>query len=191
MAPIERRERGGKRGERRCRGAPRRFGHSFEAPLDLVDDDIAVTGLRPTPAHADQALALSDTFGEGVGRGAHGAIAFEIGFAFGAEALDDVASGSGVARIMENERVAEDAVSAIDVDGDFAGAGLAGRAGALVAEANGTGGFHGERSLNSAWRVASPYRLPGDEPGVRGGQDRTGKHRQGRRAGGADFGERT
>jgi hypothetical protein len=33
---------------------------------------------------------------------------------------------------VENERIAEDAVLAVDVDGDFAGAGLAGRAGALT-----------------------------------------------------------
>jgi hypothetical protein len=57
---------------------------------------------------------------------------------------------------VENEWIAEDAVLTVDVDGDFAGAGLAARAGALVAEADGTGGFHGERSLKSAWRVASP-----------------------------------
>src|SRR5271155_1687603 len=138
---------------------------SFEAPFDLVDDDGAVATLRPTPAHADQALALSDAFGEGFGRGAHRAIAFEVGLVFGSEALDNVVAGGGVGGIMENERIAEDAVFAVDVDGDFPAAGLAGRAGALVAEADGTGGFHGERSLKSAWPVASPYRLPGGELG--------------------------
>src|SRR5271155_4606765 len=102
---------------------------SFEAPFDLVVDDGAVATLRPTPAHADQALALSDAFGEGFGRDARGAIAFEVGLVFGAEAFDDVVAGGGVARIMENERIAEDAVFAVDVDGDFVGAELAGRAG--------------------------------------------------------------
>ena len=97
--------------------------------------------------------------------GAHRAIAFEVGHVFGAEALDDIVAGSGVGGILEDERIAEDAVFAVDVDGDFAGAWLAGRAGALVAEADGTGGFHGEGSLKSAWRVASPYRPPGGEPG--------------------------
>src|SRR5271169_6297204 len=131
---------------------------SFEAPFDLVDDDGAVAALRPTPAHADQALALSDAFGEGFGRGAHGAIAFEVGLVFGAEALDDVVARGGVGGIVENERIAEDAVSAVDVDGDFAGAGLAGRAGALVAEADGTGGFHGallEPSMPRASRTSA------------------------------------
>src|SRR5271163_4681442 len=146
---------------------------SCEAPFDLVDDDGAVAALRPTPAHADQALALSDAFGEGFGRGAHRAIAFEVGFVFGAEALDNLVAGGGVGGIVENERIAEDAVSAVDVDGDFAGAGLAGRAGALVAEAEGTGGFHGERSLKLAWRVASPYRLPGGDLGVGGKRQRS------------------
>src|SRR5271170_1815461 len=94
---------------------------SFEAPFDLVDDDGAVATLRPTPAHADQALALSDAFGEGFGRGAHRAIALEVGFVFGAEALDDVVAGGGVGGIVEHERIAEAAVSAVDVDGDFAG----------------------------------------------------------------------
>src|SRR5271170_8391472 len=98
---------------------------SFEAPFDLVVDDGAVATLRPTPAHADQALALSDAVGEGFGRGAHRAIAFEVGLVFGAEALDDVVAGGGVGGIVENERIAEDAVFAVDVDGDFAGAGLA------------------------------------------------------------------
>src|SRR5271166_4915196 len=152
---------------------PPRCPASFEASLDLVDDDAAVATLRPTPTHADQALALSDAFGEGFGRGAHRAIAFEVGFVFGAEALDDVVARGGVGGIVENERIAEDAVSAVDVDGDFAGSGLAGRAGALVAEADGTGGFHGERSLKSAWRVASPYRLPGGELGVGGKRQRS------------------
>src|SRR5271166_6263989 len=138
---------------------------SFEAPFDLVVDDGVVATLRPTPAHADQALALSDAFGEGFGRGAHRAIAFEVGFVFGAEALDNLVAGGGVGGIVENERIAEDAVSAVDVDGDFAGAGLAGQAGALVAEADGTGGFHRERSLKWAWPVASPYRLLGGELG--------------------------
>jgi hypothetical protein len=140
-------------------------GAPFEAPFDLVDDDGAVATLRPTPAHADQALALSDAFSEGFCRGAHRAIAFEVGFVFGAEALDDVVAGGGVGGIVEHEQIAEDAVVAVDVDGDFAGAGLAGRACALVAEADGTGGFHGERSLKSAWRVASPYHLLGGELG--------------------------
>jgi hypothetical protein len=85
-------------------------GASFEAPFDLVDDDGAVATLRPTPAHADQALALSDAFGEGFGRGAHRAIAFEVGLVFGAEALDDVVAGGGVGGIVELERIAEDAV---------------------------------------------------------------------------------
>src|SRR5271169_2205983 len=138
---------------------------SFEAPFDLVVDDGAVATLRPTPAHADKALALSDAFREGFGRGAHRAIAFEVGHVFGAEALDDIVAGGGVGGILEDERIAEAAVSAVDVDGDFAGAWLAGRAGALVAEADGTGGFHRERSLKSAWPVASPYRLPGGELG--------------------------
>src|SRR5271166_4251275 len=153
-------------------GAPRCPAPHSRASLDLVNNNGAVARLWPTPARADQALALSDAFGEGFGCGAHRAIAFEVGFVFGAEALDEVVAGGGVARIVENERIAEDAVFAVDVDGDFAGAGLAGGAGALVAEADGTGGggFHGECSLNSAWRVASPYRLPGGELGVRGGK---------------------
>ena len=99
-------------------------GASFEAPFDLVDDDGAVATLRPTPAHADQAIALSDACGEGLGRGAHRAIAFEVGHVFGAEALDDIVAGSGVGGILEDERIAEDAVFAVDVDGDFAGAWL-------------------------------------------------------------------
>src|SRR5271165_5787870 len=69
---------------------PPRCPASFEASLDLVDDDGAVATLPPTPAHPDQALALSDAFGEGFGCGAHRAVAFEVGFVFGAEALDDV-----------------------------------------------------------------------------------------------------
>ena len=115
--------------------------------------------------HQHKALALSDAFGERFGRGAHRAVAFEVGFVFGAEALDDVVAGGGVGGIAENERIAEDAILAVDVDGDFAGAGLARRSGALVAEADGTGGFRGERSLKSAWRVASPYHLLGGELG--------------------------
>ena len=67
----------------------------------------------------------------------------------------------------------EDAVLAVDVNGDFAGAGLAGRAGALVAEADGTWGFHGERSLKLALRVASPYPLLGGELGVGGKRQRS------------------
>jgi hypothetical protein len=102
--------------------------------------------------------------------GAHRAIAFEVGLVFGAEALDDVVAGGGVVGMVENERIAEDAVFAVDVDGDFAGAGLAGRAGALVAETDGTEGFHRGRSLKSAWRVASPYHLLGGELGVGGGK---------------------
>jgi hypothetical protein len=81
--------------------------------VDLVDDDGAVATLRPTPAHADQALALSDAFGERFGRGAHRAIAFEVGHVFGAEALDDIVAGGGVGGIVENERIAEDSVSAV------------------------------------------------------------------------------
>src|SRR5208337_4677882 len=98
-------------------------------------------------------------------------IAFEVGFVFGAEAFDDVAAGSGVARIMENERVAEDTVFAVDVDGDFAGAGLAGRAGALVAEADGTGGFHRgsllELGLAAGLAIPPARRRGGGEWGAR------------------------
>ena len=71
-------------------------GPSFEAPLDRVDNNVPVARLRPTPAHADQALALSDALVERFGRGAHGAIAFEVGFVFCAEALDNVVAGCGV-----------------------------------------------------------------------------------------------
>src|SRR5271166_1888304 len=153
-------------------GAPRCPAPHSRASLDLVNNNGAVARLWPTPAHADQALALSDAFGEGFGCGAHRAVAFEVGFIFGAEALDDVVAGGGVARIMENERIAEDAVFTVDVDGDFAGAGLAGPAGALVAEADGTGGggFHGERSLNSAWRAASPTACQAASWGGEGGK---------------------
>ncbi len=149
------------------------------------------TTLRPAPTHADQPLALTDALGDGFGRGAHWAVAFEVGLVFGAEALDDFLAGGGVARVMENERIAEDAVSAVDVDGNFAGAGLAGAPARLLPRRMEPGVFMGERSLKSARRVASPYRLPGGELGVRGGQDRTGIHRLTRRAGGADFVEPT
>ena len=80
---------------------------------------------------------------------------------------------SGVGGIVEHEWIAEDAVLAVDVDGDFAGAGLAGRSGALVAETDGTGGLHGERSLKLALRVALPYRLLGGELGVGGKRQRS------------------
>jgi hypothetical protein len=103
----------------------------------------ALATLRPTPAHADQALALSDAFGERFGRGAHGAIAFDVGFVFGAEALDNVVAGCGVVGMVETNGLPRMRVSAVDVEGDFAGAGLAGRAGALFAKADGTGAFIG------------------------------------------------
>jgi hypothetical protein len=118
-------------------------GASFEAPFDLVDDDGAMATLRPTPAHADQALALSDAFGERFRRGAHRAIAFEVGFVFGAEALDNLVAGAGVGGIVENERIAEDAVSAVDVDGDFTGPGLPGARARLLPRRMEPGAFIG------------------------------------------------
>src|SRR5271165_6636520 len=132
----------GRRGNRRLRGGVRRFGHAFEAALDLVDDEGAMTRLRPAPTHADQTLALTDPFGKSFGCRAHRAVAFKVGFVFGAEAFDDVAAGGGVVGVMENETIAEDAVFAVDVDGGFPGAGLAGRAGALVSEADGASFLH-------------------------------------------------
>ena len=172
---------------------PPRYPASFEAALDLVDDNGAMATLRPTPAHANQALALSDAFGEGFGCGAHRAIAFEVGFVFGAEALNDVVAGGGVGGIVENERIAEDAVSAVDVDGDFVGAGLAGAPARLLPRRMepGAGAFMGSapRIRLGGWPRLTACQAA--SWGVRGGQGSTGKYRLGRRAGGADFVEWT
>ena len=92
--------------------------------------------LGPAPALANDAFAGVHALGEGLGCRGHGTVAGEVGVIFGAEAFDDVGACGLVVGVAQDERISEDAVFAIDVDGDLAGLGLAGGACALVSEAD-------------------------------------------------------
>ena len=121
----------------------------FEPSLDFVNDESSVAWLGPAPAHADDVFASFHALGEGLGCRGHGTVASEVGVIFGAEAFDDVGACGLVVGIAQDEWISEDAVLAIDVDGDLAGLGLAGGACALVSEADipiGEGGEGGGRS---------------------------------------------
>jgi hypothetical protein len=90
-----------------------------------------------------RSFAFPDALGENFGGGGHRAAAFEVGLVSRAEAFDNGVARFDVVRVVEHEGIAEDAVFAVDVDGGFAGLGLAGRAGALVSETGIARGFHG------------------------------------------------
>jgi hypothetical protein len=87
-----------------------------------------VAWLGPAPAHGNDPFASLHALGEGLGRRGHGTVAIEVGVIFGAEAFDDVGACGLVVGVAQDERIAKDAVFAIDVDGDLAGLGLAGGA---------------------------------------------------------------
>jgi hypothetical protein len=91
--------------------------------------------LGPAPAHANDAFAGLHALGEALCYSGHGTVAGEVGVIFGAEAFDDIGACGLVVGVAQDERISEDAVLAIDVDGDLAGLGLAGGARAFVSEA--------------------------------------------------------
>jgi hypothetical protein len=82
--------------------------------------------------------------GEALFCSGHGTVAGEVGVIFGAEAFDDIGACGFVVGVAQDERISEDAVLAIDVDGDLAGLGLAGGARAFVSEADISIGEAGE-----------------------------------------------
>ena len=88
------------------------------------------------PAHANDAFAGLHALGEGLGCRGHGTVASEVGMILGAEAFDDVGACGLVVGVAQDEWISEDAVLAIDFDGDLAGLGLAWGACALVSEAD-------------------------------------------------------
>ena len=113
----------------------------FESSLDFVDDEISVAWLGPAPAHANDAFAGLHALGEGLGCRGRGTVASEVGVILGAEAFDDVGACGLVGGVAQDEWIAEDAVLAIDIDGDLARLGLAWSARALVSEADISIGF--------------------------------------------------
>lgn len=90
-----------------------------------------MTRLRPTPAHEDQAFALTNALCQRRGRRGHRATSPQIVLKLRAIELDDFSARRRIAMAAENERIAENGVAAIDVDRCLAGAGLSRRAGAL------------------------------------------------------------
>ena len=82
--------------------------------------------LRPAPAHGNDPFASLHALGEGLGCRGHGTVASEIGVIFGAEAFDDVGACGLVVGVVQDERISEDSVLAIDIDGGLAGFGLPG-----------------------------------------------------------------
>src|ERR1700677_1822640 len=83
----------------------------------------------------------SSRAGRGLGCRGHGTVASGVGLIFGAEAFDHVGACGLVGGVARDEWIAEDAVLAIDIDGDFTGLGLAWGACALVSEADISIGF--------------------------------------------------
>ena len=83
--------------------------------------------LGPAPAHGNDPFASLHALGEGLGCRGHGTVASEVGVIFGAEAFDDVGACGLVVGVAQDERISEDSVLAIDIDGGLAGFRLAWR----------------------------------------------------------------
>ncbi len=89
---------------------------------DLSAETVSVAGARRAPATKRDALAGTETVGEGADGARHRAVESEIVAKIGFVSGDDAGAFGVVAVIAKDMRIAEDGVCPVDIDDGFSGA---------------------------------------------------------------------